>query len=178
MGIKQLNGTYVAPEDRILLRVSTDAGEEIRLWLTRPITLQMLGAIRAAAARAIAQKFPPLVAQTVAEFEQQSVRAQTRLDDPFLSGAKFPLGDTPALVVQLAANEKSNDLSMDLTLPQGNKVNLCLPHQLAQQFGVLLERIQENAGWKLDLTEAHAPAAGSESDPAAAASPRNKKIVH
>jgi hypothetical protein len=170
MGIKQLNGTYVGAEDRILLRVTTDAAEEVRLWLTRAVTLQLLVAIRGSAARAIAQKFPPQVAQTVAEFEQQSIRAQTRLDDQFQSGATFPLGDAPALVVKLEAALKADDLSLDLTLSQGNKVNLCLPRHLAQQFGVLLDRIQGNAGWG---APAVAPATT-----AGAAAPPETKVVH
>ncbi len=56
MGIKQLNGGYVAAEDRILLRVSTDAREEFRFWLTRPITAQLRAAIHAALDSRIAEE--------------------------------------------------------------------------------------------------------------------------
>ena len=175
MGIKQINATYVAAEDRILLRLSTDAGEEFRFWLTRPITGQLLAAIHAAAARAVAQKFPPQIAQTVAEFEQQAVKAQTKLDDEFQPGATLPLGEAPALVVKLTAKEKADDLSLDLTLPNGNNVNLCLPRHLAQQVGVLLDRIQQNANWGPSQVSAPAPATG---DTATAAASGDKKIVH
>lgn len=178
MGIKQLNGTYVAAEDRILLRLSTDAREEFRFWLTRPITGQLLAAIHAAAARAIAEKFPPQVAQTVAEFEQEAVKAQTKLDEQFRPGATFPLGQALALVVKLTAAEKADDLSLDLTLPNGKNINLCLPRRLAQQVGVLLDKLQKNAGWGLDQSAAPAPAASDAGDTAATAASREKKIMH
>jgi hypothetical protein len=178
MGIKQLNGTYVAAEDRILLRLSTDAREEFRFWLTRPVTGQLLAAIHAAAARAIAEKFPPQIAQTVAEFEQEAVKAQTKLDDQFQPGATFPLGQTPALVVKLTAAEKADDLSLDMILPNGKDVNLCLPRKLAQQIGVLLDKLQKNADWGLDQSAAPAPAASDAGDTAATTASREKKIVH
>ena len=92
MGIKQLNGGYVPAEDRILLRVSTDAGEEFRFWLTRPITAHLLAANRTIAARVAAQKFTPQVAQTVTEFEQQAVAQQTKLDNEFEPGSTFQIG--------------------------------------------------------------------------------------
>ena len=171
MGIRQLNGTYVPAEDRIVLRVSTDAGEEFRFWLTRPVTARLLASIRTLAARTIAQKFPPQVAQTVTEFEQQAVAQQTKLDDQFVPGATFPLGEAPALVVKLALAPADNGVSLDLGLPNGANVNLRFTQQLSQQVGVLLDRLQQNANWLI------APAA----EPVAAApaiTDDDKKLVH
>jgi len=178
MGIKQLNGGYVAAEDRILLRLSTDAREEFRFWLTRPITVQLRAAIHAAAARTIAQKYPPQIAQTVAEFEQQVVQARTRLDDEFLPGAILPLGDAPALVVKLTAAEKADALSLDLRLQNGKNFNLCLPGRLAQQVGVLLDQLQKNANWQLAEPGAPAPAASDAGDTSATNASREKKLLH
>ena len=161
MGIKQLNGGYVPAEDRILLRVSTDEDEEFRFWLTRPITSHLLAANRTIAARAIAQKFPPQVAQTVTEFEQQAVAQQTKLDDQFVPGATFPLGEAPALVVKFNLTPVENGVSLDLVMPNGVNVNLRFAHQLAQQVGVLLDRLQNDAKWLIapaGVTETTAPA--------------------
>ena len=154
MGIRQLNGTYIPAEDRIVLRVSTDAGEEFRFWLTRPVTAQLLGSIRTLAARSAAQKFPPQVAQTVAEFEQQALQQQTKLDDEFVPGATFPLGEAPALVVKLGLAPIDGGVSLDLGLPTGANVNLRFAQQLCQQIGVLLDRLQQNAHWL--IAPAHA----------------------
>jgi hypothetical protein len=171
MAIRQLNGTYIPAEDRIVLRVSTDAGEEFRFWLTRPITSHLLAANRTIAARTIAQKFPPQVAQTVSEFEQQAVAQQTKLDDQFVPGATFPLGEAPALVVKFNLTPVENGVSLDLGMPNGTNVNLRFAHHLAQQVGVLLDRLQTDANW---LTTP-APAAAA---PPSAEADGDKKLVH
>ena len=170
MGIRQLNGTYLPAEDRIVLRVSTDAGEEFRFWLTRPVTTKLLAAIRTIAARTVAQKFPPQVAQTVNEFEQQAVQAQTRLDDQFVPGATFPLGELPALVVQFSLAPVDSGVSLDLGLPNGANVNLRFTQQLLQQVGVLIDRIQHNAGWQIAPAAAPAPPSVAAGD--------DKKLMH
>jgi hypothetical protein len=170
MGIKQLNGGYVPAEDRILLRVSTDAGEEFRFWLTRPITAHLLAANRTIAARVAAQKFTPQVAQTVTEFEQQAVAQQTKLDNEFEPGSTFPLGEAPALVVKLSLTPIDNGVSLDLGMPNGMNVNLKFGQLLAQQVGVLLDRLQNDAKWLI------APA-GVEAPPPADAG-GEKKLVH
>ena len=43
--LHQLNISHNAKEDRLLLRVSTSAGEEFRLWLTRRYTGLLMGVI-------------------------------------------------------------------------------------------------------------------------------------
>mgnify|MGYP006273147899 FL=1 len=163
MGIRQLNGSYILAEDRIVLRVATEAGEEFRFWLTRPVTAQLLGAIRTTAAQSIAQKFPPQVAQTVNEFQQQAVAQQTKLDDTFVPGTTFPLGELPALVVKLGAAVQGDAFLLDLGLPNGANVNLRLGNHLVQQFGVLIDRLQANANWQLAAPPAPAvPPAGDD----------------
>jgi hypothetical protein len=171
MGIRQLNGTYIPAEDRIVLRVSTDAGEEFRFWLTRPVTAHFLAANRSIVVHTIAQKFPPQVAQTVTEFEQQAVAQQTKLDDQFVPGATFPLGEMPALVVKLNLTPVDTGVSLDLGLPNGASVNLRFTQQLSQQVAVLLDRLQNNANWQ--IAAAAAPAAPPASD-----ADSDKKLMH
>lgn len=43
--LHQLNISHDAKEDRLLLRVSTSAGEEFRIWLTRRFTGLLLGVL-------------------------------------------------------------------------------------------------------------------------------------
>lgn len=171
MGIRQLNGGYVPAEDRILLRVSTEAGEEFRFWLTRPVTAHLLAANRDISVQAIAQKFPPQVAQTVTEFEQQAVQQQTKLDEQFVPGATFPLGEKPALIVKFNLAPVDNGVSLDLGMRDGSNVNLRFAHHLAQQVGVLLERLQNDAGW-LSTPVANAGAAAPPADR------DDRKLVH
>ena len=173
MGIKQLNGTYVAAEDRILFRVSTDAQEEFRFWLTRPVTRRLLAEVDQTTAQTVAQKFPQEIAQTVTEFQREALHAQTKLDDRYEPGSNFPLGEAPALVVDLKIAAAAQEMSIDLLLPNQQNVNLRMAHDLAQRMCVLLDRLQKNAGWGIDATAATPPPGGT-----AVAASDDKKIVH
>ena len=46
MRIHQLNLKYVPEQDRLLLRINTKTGEELRLWLSRRLTLGVLPLLR------------------------------------------------------------------------------------------------------------------------------------
>ena len=46
MQIHQLNIQYQADQDRVLARINTSAGTELRLWLTRRLTLGLLPILR------------------------------------------------------------------------------------------------------------------------------------
>ena len=179
MGIKQLNATYVPAEDRVLLRVSTEAREEFRLWLTRAIAGELLTALHAATARLLAGKFQPQIAQTVAAFEQEAVHTQTRLDDKFVPGDTLPLGEAPGLVIKLEVAEKTDDIQLQLTLAQGPGITLRLTRGLAQQFGVLVESVQKEANWGLSRREGtHSPTGAETGDDATPAGQQGNKTIH
>ncbi|WP_309681103.1 hypothetical protein [Polaromonas sp.] len=50
MNIHQLNVSYVQEQDRLLLRINTGAGDELRLWFTRRLTLKLLPALNSTSA--------------------------------------------------------------------------------------------------------------------------------
>lgn len=50
MNIHQLNVSYVNEQDRLLLRINTRAGEELRLWFTRRLTLSLLPVLKTTSA--------------------------------------------------------------------------------------------------------------------------------
>ena len=83
------------------------------------------------------------------------MEAQTKLDDTFVPGSIFPLGEAPMLVVKFALTPVDHGVTLDLGLSTGGNVNLRFAQQLAQQVGVLLDRLQKNANWLI------APAARS-----------------
>jgi hypothetical protein len=179
MGIKQLNASYVRTEDRILLRVTTEAREEFRFWLTRPVAGDLLTALRVTTMRPLVQKFKPRIAQTIAAFEQEAVHSQTRLDDKFVPGDTLPLGEAPRLIVKLEVTEKADDLQLQLTLANGPGITLRLTGQLAQQFGMLVASAQKRASWGLSHRDAtHSPTAGKTGDGGAPAGLQGNKTIH
>jgi hypothetical protein len=177
MGIKQLNATYIAREDRILLRVSTEAKEEFRFWLTRPITGQFLAAVNRTQASALAKRYLPEVTPTVTAFEREALQAaRSALDDKFVAGETLPLGETPRLVTKLTVTVKGEDVLLDFLLAKGPGVTLRLTRPLAQQVGNLVDGVQRSAGWALGQTEDfQQPAEGKAAD-VGSALPESKTI--
>jgi hypothetical protein len=162
MGLKQINGNYDLGQDRILLRINLDGGEEYRLWITRQITDRFLAAIYAYIAHRIANKFPPLVASAAADFEKDALRAQVKIDSSFVPGTKLPLGETPILATDMKSAEQGENLSVDLTLTSGHNLNLCLAPTHAELFRVAFEELQKKGSWGLNRQEAdYSPPASS-----------------
>jgi hypothetical protein len=176
MGIKQLNATYVAREDRILLRVTTEAKEEFRFWLTRPITGQFLAAINSALPNPLAKRYAPHVAPSVTAFEREAMHAQSALEEKFAPGETLPLGEVPRLVTRLTVTVQADDVLLDFVLAKGPGVTLRLTRSLAQQVGVLVDGVQRSATWGLAHPEAaHQPAEAKAANPGTAL-PESKTI--
>src|ERR1035437_1690550 len=109
MDLHQLQVTYHAEEDRILLRTSfkTESGEvqEIRAWLTRRLVGNLWpGIIRALEAQVTLDR--PQAAHASAEIvslEYQAsvteIKAKGNFDTPFETAAEaYPIGKAPLLV--------------------------------------------------------------------------------
>ena len=78
MNIHQLSLLHDPIQDRILLRISTTEREEIRLWLTRRLTLGLQPYLKRASVDLIAKEASPETAlptpqakEMLAEFKQQ-----------------------------------------------------------------------------------------------------------
>jgi len=65
MSIKQLNGSYIPNEDRILFRFSTVDNCEYRFWFTRRITLFLLAATEHLVEKQLEQHHPPSTAREI-----------------------------------------------------------------------------------------------------------------
>ena len=178
MGIKQLNATYVPVEDRIVLRVSTEAREEFRFWLTRPITGELIAALYTATKRPLIEKFQPSVAQTVATFEREALHAQTRLNDKFVPGETLPLGEVPKLVAKVALTEQANDIMLQLATAKGPSITLRLTRELARQVHQLLDSVQKGAKWGLPRPDVRVPVQQSATDNGPVAVLPHNKTLH
>jgi hypothetical protein len=178
MGIKQLNATYVPVEDRIVLRVSTEAREEFRFWLTRPITGELIAGLYTATKRPLAEKLQPAAAQTVAAFERETLHAQTRLDDQFVPGETLPLGETPRLVVKATLTERAVDIMLQMSTAKGPAITLRLTRELAQQVHMLLDSVQKGAKWNLPRPDLRVPVQQSAGENGAVAVRPQNKTLH
>ncbi len=167
MSIKQLNGSYIPNEDRILFRFNTVDNCEYRFWFTRRITLFVLAATEHLVEKQLEQYHPQSTARAVAEFSQESARAQTDLSAAYTAVSTFPLGADPIMLddvrctlISAPANPPKAQarMALDLILRQGQQLNLTLALPTLQSMRVLLERLVMQAQWLQGLPVLGKPA--------------------
>lgn len=164
--IHQLQASYQIGQDRILVRINTHAGEELRLWLTRRM-LKNLFPHMSKACEDLVSTLPQQTSHDGADqhaltelSKQESLREadfQTPFDNQALS---LPMGDEPLLVttVQIATSAAGTvRLGFEEKLPGGSKTRsfeLTLNSTLLHGFLHLLETALKQAEWGLTLGEA------------------------
>lgn len=113
MHIHQMSVTYLPEHDRILVRVNTTEGEEMRLWLTRrlmvglwPLLTKMLTAhlLKLESAGASLESADHALRQMLADFRKEEFLQHADFDTPFQEGQqRLPLGEEPLLVTDVDA---------------------------------------------------------------------------
>jgi hypothetical protein len=167
--LHQFNLSYDAAEDRLLLRVNTTAGDEMRLWLTRRISqLLWLVLVRRLEAN------PQLVAHVTAETRKSviALKHKDALDKadfskPYEAKPRgLPLGEAPILIVKLrVATPKAGVHALTLFPKEGQSITLTLPDRAIHSLCHLLEKLVQKAQWgfnlKLDDPALEAPPPGT-----------------
>jgi len=179
MSIRQLSASYVAEEDRVMLRFTTTQHEEYRLWLTRAVVGQLLLQLKGAAVQVLEQKGHVQEAKAVAEFKQQALEQNAQYTQ-FEAAPRLPLGAEPVLVRSVQAQVQQGASSLVLGLPAGRQLTLALGEDLMGKLRLLLQRMNESARWGLPLEAPAAVATPSGSVPAdePAAATATPKVLH
>lgn len=165
MQLRQLQVSNDGVQDRLILRIGTQANEEFRVYFTRrflreiwPHLTTMLAGHLAAANTA----FTPPPGGEAASF-----------DRPFQDeGATYPLGATPILASE-ALLEPTGEGSACLTLREGRErsFNLNLNAEVLHALCTMLRAANEQAGWDLTLDYDSQP-------PISQARPTGKTLLH
>lgn len=160
MNIRQLQVSHDNVQDRLLLRIATQANEEIRVWFTR---------------RFLRELWPGLAGMLAAQPAPQTAPAAgepppASFDQPFHNeNPSFPLGANPLLVSEATLDAGADGL-IRLTLREGRErsFNLNLNGELLQALCAMLRATGGQAKWELPLDYAaaeatlpNAPAGGS-----------------
>jgi hypothetical protein len=176
MNIHQLSVTYLAEEDRILARINTTAGEEMRLWLTRrlmvglwPLLSKVMTGhlLRLEAAGTSLESASEELRTMLADFRKQEFLRDADFETPYKEDeASLPLGAEPLLVTDVDALPLPNGrlrLSFNETLTgkaaTAEARRLEMEPRLMQGLLHLLEQALGQAKWR----EAFAPAEHDES---------------
>lgn len=167
MNIHQLSVNYLQEQDRILARINTTDGAELRLWLTRRLTLGLMPLLSKIVTEQVATqealKSPNISptsaadAQTKAlltEFKKEESLQKSDFKTPFKDQPEqLPLGAKPLLVtevnvtplangqLQLAFSEKLPDT------PNPRSFQIALEANLVHGFVHLLEKAVAASLW-------------------------------
>lgn len=183
MKIHQLQATYLVEHDRILVRLNTHAGEELRLWLTRRMVRNLFPHMLQASAELAAA--PALLAshdgadrRALAEFNKQETLQNTDFATPFnTQAAVLPIGSEPLLAttVHVTPTEKGSlRIGFEEKVPGAAKprgFEVTLGPGLLPGFMHLLELALKHADWGIALRDVVPVEQASPVDAFAAAQP-------
>lgn len=155
MQIHQLQVVFDPAEDRLLLRVSTTDGQEIRAHLTRRFLRLLWPELMRVADAGVALRAPAARREVLA-FEREKALAQTDFSRPFEHAAgtprSYPLGEAPFLAARArvqAVGPGAYRVSID---PQaGRGIEIALDDRLLHSLLRLVESATRAADWNLTL---------------------------
>lgn len=150
--IAQMQVRFDPGEDRLVLRVRNDNGDEFRFWLTRRYVLlawPLLAERLKSAPATIASN--PDARRELASFEHQTALQAADFDTPFEDEPhSVPLGETPALLARFTLRDKGEaGVTLSLHPEQGQGIDLGLSRPLLHSFCKLVADAARLAEWEL-----------------------------
>jgi hypothetical protein len=118
MQIHQMSVTYLPEQDRILMRINTTEGGEMRMWMTRrlmvglwPLLSKLLTEhlLKLESAGASLTGANAELKKMLADFRKEEFLQHADFDTPYKEGqARLPLGEEPLLVTDVDATPLAN----------------------------------------------------------------------
>ena len=90
MNIHQISVTYVQAQDRCLVRINSHAGDELRLWFTRRLTLGLMPRLKHAAGEQLRLHLALATSTTSATSATSALPMAQRRNDLLASFQKKP----------------------------------------------------------------------------------------
>lgn len=157
MQIRQLQVAHDNVQDRLVLRIGTQANEEIRVFLTRRFVRELWPVLTATLSGHLGAR-----PQSAPEADGADAPAST-FAEPFREeNPTYPLGSTPLLASE-ATVEPAGDSLCRLILREGRErsFTLTLNTELMQAFCSMLRASGDKARWDLALDYAMPPSSGT-----------------
>ena len=164
MKIHQLSVTYLREQDRLLVRINTSDAEELRLWFTRRLMLELWPMMHKVLTDQIVSRESSITSgaadedmkQMLADFRKQEFLQAADFDTPYNEQqARLPLGEEPLLVTDLAITHLADSmvaLEFHENPPGGDNprsFRLELDPQLMQGFVHLVDQALTQASWNM-----------------------------
>jgi hypothetical protein len=155
MRLHQLKIEFVPEHDRLMMRLSTDNGAEVLLWLTRRCVRRLWALLLD-----MAQATPEIVVQPNPEarkallgFQHEKAVRQADFSKPYEDVARErPLGTAPLLVTRIQPRRDQQGRHVLGLLPTvGQGVHITLDENLLHGLVKLIQNAVARAEWDLDL---------------------------
>ena len=173
MQIHQMSVTYLPEQDRILMRINTTDGEEMRMWLTRrlmvglwPLLTKLLTEhlLKLESAGASLSGANPELKKMLADFRKEEFLQHADFDTPYKEGqARLPLGEEPLLVTDVDATPLANGplrLNFNERPPNGDakprSFQMEMQPKLMQGLMHLLDQAMLQSQWRESFVPATA----------------------
>jgi hypothetical protein len=144
--LQQINLSYDAEQDRLLLRAREDDNTEYRIWLTRRFTALLLDVLRQRMSALGGQNQLASNPKTVEQLKGGAFHSAYQEEAPSV----LPLGEEGILAYRLNYSFPSGDLSKLQLLPkQGEGLNFSLGKHMLYLLFNLLEQNLPQTGWNL-----------------------------
>lgn len=157
MQIKQLQLAYAPEQDRILMRINSAAGQEVRCWLTRRMVNLLLPNLEKIMQSMLASDRPlnDVGRKALLDMNREVSLYSADYQTPFQENANdIPLGTEPLLVSQIelkpAGQVNNTNLVLRLATKEGKGFEMQMAEQLQHGFIDLLIKTCEQAQWGLD----------------------------
>lgn len=160
MRLHQIRIDYHPEQDRLLLRVSTSDGAELRFWLTRRFVKGLWPALmKIAETIGEARTQPdPTVRKAMLEFEHEKAVQQADFATPYKKMTNLPLGEEPLLITRLRARPDGRGNAIIAMHPtQGQGMDLAMDAMLLHSFTRLLQGAVGKTDWDMRLQLPKAP---------------------
>ena len=144
--LHQINISHDSKEDRLLLRVSTGAGDEYRLWLTRRYTGLLMGVLNKEMDK---HGGVPSVADSE---ETTKMLKSGALDKKYenINASSYPLGEAGVLAFRInTRNTEDGILVLELLPEKGKGITLNLNKSLLYMMHNILTQGITKANWSL-----------------------------
>jgi hypothetical protein len=152
MNIHQLSINYLQSHDRILVRINTTAGDELRLWFTRRLTLgiqpmmQKIVAEWVAVQEAVKSPLTSPMAtadaqtqQLLTDFKREQSLRDADFQTPYKNSHTLPLGPEPLLVTDISVTPLENG-QLQIAFSENMAQVDGQPHPNPRSFRVALEQ--------------------------------------
>ena len=153
--LHQFNLEYNAEQDRLLFRMSTREGSEVRLWFPRRFIKRLWGLLTTLLERDpyVAAQTDPVAKKSVVAFQRDSAITSSDFTKEFEEkpAPALPLGEEPVLATKCKATPTASGSTLEFSPDHGQQVSVTLNVQYLHSLTHLLYEVFKMTDWDLDM---------------------------